>query len=80
MVTIHRRTASLTTGFRGFWRGYEGPRQRSLVMTVMGLLIRWQERAEQRYALAELDDRLLRDVGIDRIAARQESRKHFWQA
>ncbi|WP_119168628.1 DUF1127 domain-containing protein [Algihabitans albus] len=49
-------------------------------MTVMGLLIRWQERAEQRYALAELDDRLLRDVGIDRIAARQESRKHFWQA
>ena len=42
--------------------------------------MRWQERAEERYALAELDDRLLRDIGLDRIAAAREARKPFWQA
>lgn len=31
-----------------------------------------------RKQLAELDDRLLRDIGIDRAKARNEAEKGFW--
>ncbi|MGP1257049.1 MAG: DUF1127 domain-containing protein [Kiloniellales bacterium] len=47
---------------------------------MIALLMHWQERAEQRHALAELDDRLLRDIGLDRVAAAHEARKPFWKA
>ncbi len=40
----------------------------------------WYGRARQRRQLRRLDDRLLRDIGIDRIAARRESEKPFWKA
>ncbi len=40
----------------------------------------WHERARQRRALARLDDRLLRDVGLSRAAAVLESGKPFWRA
>lgn len=36
-------------------------------------------RQAQRRALRELDDRLLRDIGISRGQALQEGRKRFWQ-
>ena len=38
----------------------------------------WQERAEQRKALRELDPRLLKDIGINRIDAGREAGKPFW--
>jgi uncharacterized protein YjiS (DUF1127 family) len=37
------------------------------------------DRARQRHKLGELDDRLLRDIGIARSQAREESSKPFWQ-
>jgi uncharacterized protein YjiS (DUF1127 family) len=40
----------------------------------------WYCRAGQRRQLRRLDDRLLRDIGIDRIAALRESEKPFWKA
>jgi uncharacterized protein YjiS (DUF1127 family) len=39
----------------------------------------WQARAEERYTLAEMDERLLRDMGIRREEAVAESRKPFWR-
>ncbi len=39
----------------------------------------WSVRARQRRHLVELDDRLLRDIGIDRAAAMQEADKPFWR-
>jgi uncharacterized protein YjiS (DUF1127 family) len=36
------------------------------------------DRARQRHKLGELDDRLLRDIGIARSQAREESSKPFW--
>lgn len=39
----------------------------------------WHQRHTERSQLAKLDDRLLADVGIDREAARRESRKPFWR-
>lgn len=42
------------------------------------LLLRWQDRAGQRHALAALDDRMLKDVGLTRVDVYREVRKPFW--
>ena len=39
----------------------------------------WMERSRQRRALAELDDRLLRDIGLTREEALQECANPFWK-
>ena len=39
----------------------------------------WYERTRQRRHLAQLDERLLADIGIDRIAAMKEVSKPFWR-
>jgi uncharacterized protein YjiS (DUF1127 family) len=36
------------------------------------------ELAKSRRQLAELDERLLRDIGLDRATARHESDRGFW--
>ena len=43
-------------------------------------LLIWQERASQRRALAQLDARMLNDVGLSRAEVGLELRKPFWQA
>jgi uncharacterized protein YjiS (DUF1127 family) len=45
---------------------------------VFRLLAAWQDRARQRRHLAELDDRLLADMGIGRGDAAREAAKPFW--
>ena len=39
----------------------------------------WSQRARTRKALAQLDDHILRDIGLDRRQAFTESRRMFWQ-
>ena len=46
---------------------------------VFDVLLVWQERAETRLRLAELDDYRLRDIGISRADAEREAAKFFWQ-
>jgi uncharacterized protein YjiS (DUF1127 family) len=48
-------------------------------MAVTRALGEWTERARQRHALAALDDRLLKDIGISRADVMRESVKPFWQ-
>ncbi len=43
-------------------------------------LLIWQERDRQRHALAQLDARMLKDVGLSRAEVALELRKPFWQA
>lgn len=43
------------------------------------LLALWHQRARQRSRLAELDDRLLEDIGKTRKQAIVEAGKPFWQ-
>ena len=40
---------------------------------------RMSERGRQRRALADLDDHLLRDIGMTRDHARREAEKPFWK-
>ncbi|HEU5294682.1 MAG TPA: DUF1127 domain-containing protein [Burkholderiaceae bacterium] len=44
------------------------------------LLRHWLRRSHTRSSIAELDDRMLRDIGLTRYDVLVESRKHFWQA
>ena len=39
----------------------------------------WRERARGRHLLLQLDDRMLRDVGLTRLDVDRECAKHFWQ-
>lgn len=47
---------------------------------VLHILRLWHQRHCQRNRLKDLDDFMLRDIGIDRQAAAREARKPFWQA
>jgi uncharacterized protein YjiS (DUF1127 family) len=47
--------------------------------TLLDRLRRCVERARQRHALAELDDRLLQDVGLTRDDVTSEVEKPFWR-
>lgn len=39
----------------------------------------WLARSRSRELLAQMDDRMLKDIGISRADAVIEGRKHFWQ-
>lgn len=56
-----------------------GGRLAAAGQTLLGRLLAWRERARSRHQLAGMDDRLLRDIGVDRATAHAESDKGFWQ-
>ncbi|MBI1774575.1 MAG: DUF1127 domain-containing protein [Proteobacteria bacterium] len=43
------------------------------------ILIQWEDRARERHQLLTMDDRMLRDIGVDRLTARGEYTKPFWR-
>ena len=47
---------------------------------ILTTVLEWQERARQRRRLAELDDRMLRDIGLSRADVGREVEKPFWMA
>ena len=42
-------------------------------------LMLWFERSRQRRRLLELDDRMLRDIGVKRSEALREAARPFWE-
>jgi uncharacterized protein YjiS (DUF1127 family) len=62
-------------GLVWLWRAWLASR----LAGVPDLLLLWSDRARQRRRLYALDDRMLRDMGIDRAAAWSEAQKWFWQ-
>ena len=52
----------------------------TLALRGVDVILHWQERARQRHMLAMMDAHLLRDIGLDRGAAREEAEKPFWRA
>lgn len=53
--------------------------RKSVVAAVLELVADAAARRKSRRALARLDDHMLRDIGLDRAAARAECSRHFWQ-
>jgi len=78
-VEVYRSPVQILFGARNSDR--TGARPANLVEyagTFLGLIRGWADRARQRRALADLDDRLLKDVGISREQAESEVQKPFW--
>ncbi len=75
---------------RGRFGAYAGPRRPNaasfgkILLEAAARLVRtlliWQERAQQRHALAQLDARMLKDVGLGRAEVDLELREPFWRA
>jgi uncharacterized protein YjiS (DUF1127 family) len=57
---------------------WSGARRRSSHLRLLAWVRTAAERWRQRRALEELDDRMLRDMGINRSQAQEEARKPFW--
>ena len=61
----------------------QGPKLRigskSRLARILGKVVFWHERARQRRRLSQLDERLLADMGLDRVRVRQEVCKPFWR-
>jgi uncharacterized protein YjiS (DUF1127 family) len=53
-------------------------RLETIAIAVFDRLLAWQEAAHSRQALSKLDDRMLRDIGVDRDAVARESSVPFW--
>ena len=49
------------------------------LVQIVHTLFAWHERTRSRRQLAGLNERLLRDIGIDRATAARELDKGFWQ-
>ncbi len=82
MHTISRSSLGLGTTSPGRRRLSRDPGRLvvDLVMAVLDLLVVWQERAEGRRQLAEMDARLLKDIGKNRGDIFAEIHKPFWRA
>jgi uncharacterized protein YjiS (DUF1127 family) len=50
-----------------------------LVARVIELMLTWSDRMRQRRHLAELDDRLLQDIGVSRADIENEISRPFWR-
>jgi uncharacterized protein YjiS (DUF1127 family) len=55
------------------------PGWRDVIRAMLNQLLVWHERTRQRRSLAELDDHLLRDLGLSRTAVTVETNKPFWR-
>jgi uncharacterized protein YjiS (DUF1127 family) len=49
------------------------------LVRLAGRFIAWHRQRRDRQRLARLDDRSLRDIGIDRAAVEDESTASFWR-
>jgi uncharacterized protein YjiS (DUF1127 family) len=72
-MSFYART--MATDHRG--RGLLPALRRAGAWLVLGLL-RWQELNRQRHSLLQLDDRMLKDLGLSRADAQREGLRPFW--
>ena len=59
-------------------RRQPGAGLRARMARLLARLRRWRVLARQRRELAELSDRMLKDIGLSRVDALREARRPFW--
>ena len=75
---MYRYNASDKSGSY-FVRPTPAKADRGLATRLFDRVFTWLERARQRRHLGELDDRLLRDIGLSRAEVENEVSRPFWQ-
>ena len=80
MHTLLRRTAwsDVLAGLRSFGLVSAGALA-SAALSVFTKLLVWQERARERAVLGEMDDRMLKDIGLSRADIVREASKPIWR-
>ncbi len=77
-----RHTNVLPSDVVGGGAVHQAPKQTSLWASftnqVVQRLYRWHALAKERKALSQLNDRMLKDIGITRADVERESRRFFW--
>jgi uncharacterized protein YjiS (DUF1127 family) len=77
------RQAQMTLGTRRsqYYRTHRasGPSPLGTLTGLFETLQQWLELWQQRRALSLLDDRMLKDVGLNKIDVDREMQKPFWQ-
>lgn len=56
------------------------PSPANLLLSLADTIVAWERRARERRALAEMPERMLKDLGISRVDARREAEKPFWRS
>lgn len=51
---------------------------RRFAVKCLEIIVLWQDRVQQRQALSELNDRMLKDIGVSNVDAYREAQKPFW--
>ena len=72
-------TMPLQTTFASAWSATYAPRRNSVLRRVIRLLQRWRERMRSHPQLCELDDYMLRDIGLTREALLCEATRPYWR-
>lgn len=49
-------------------------------LSILDLLLGWSARARERRMLLQLDERMLKDIGVTRADVAREATKPFWRA
>lgn len=52
----------------------------SLMKVIVDELRSWLRRSNERFALSQLSERQLRDIGLDRAMVLSEATKPFWRS
>ena len=55
-------------------------RTRKLLAGVIDTLLVWHARSSDRWRLLEMDNRMLRDIGVEKAAVHQEAMRPFWRS
>jgi uncharacterized protein YjiS (DUF1127 family) len=78
MGIIHKIEHGNASVIRSEFGGLSGNMVKLLVSAVATMMV-WYERSRQRRHLAQLDERMLRDIGLNRGDVEREIQKRPWQ-
>jgi uncharacterized protein YjiS (DUF1127 family) len=56
------------------------PQTTNLMRSLLGMLATWSYRHAERRAMRQIDDHLLRDIGLNRVQVEAMAARPFWRA